>query len=363
MHDTRKRRAVRRGGVGLPALVCLLGAAALLLYGKSGGEEDVRALLARLASSERFALSTMAFETGIFPDPDAAGQVAVYNPFAAAAGEHDPLPEEDEAAESGYIPTEAGDTPAISSGSKSAGVTINNATNLTYDIPSMLAKPELLRAKNDGPQVMIVHTHSTEAYKPDDQNAYTPSENDRTLDARYNVIRVGDEMCAVLESRGIQTVHCREIFDNPAYNGSYDRSLAAIQKQLAETPSVQIVIDVHRDSIIKEDGTEYKTSCTVDGREMAQLMLVVGSNAGGLKHDSWQRNLNYAVNLQSHITAKYPTLMRSVNLRKQRFNQSARSPGSMLVEVGASGNTLTEAIDAAKLFAECLADDLNGQNS
>lgn len=361
MHYRRKRARPRRCSVGLPAFICVLGAAALILYARAGGEGSVRALLSRLASNEHFVLSTLALETGVCPDPDVSA-IAIHSPFAAAAGASSPASADDEdcAAESGYVPAPEDHTQEMTSGSGSSKVAINNATTLTYDIPAMLQNPEIVRAKNDGPQVMIVHTHSTEAYTPDEENPYTPSETDRTLDARYNVIRVGDEMCTVLEARGIKTVHCREIFDNPAYSGSYDRSLAAIQAQLEKTPSIQIVIDVHRDSIIKEDGTKYKTACEVEGKKMAQLMLVVGSNAGGLKHDGWTRNLNYAANLQNRIISKYPTLMRSVNLRKQRFNQHARSPGSMLIEVGSSGNTLTEAIDAAKLFADCLADDLLG---
>ncbi len=360
MRIRRKRAAARRSGIGLPALFCALGAAALLLYAKAGGEAKVRTLLAQLASNPRFVLSALAFETGIYPD-SAAASTELRSPFAAAEhadeDEHDGAPF---AGESGYAPTEAAETPTLGSGKPAQGVTINNATALSYDIGAMLASPETLRVKGSGPQVMIVHTHSTEAYKPDDANRYTPSETDRTLDTRYNVVRVGDEIATVLESRGIKTVHCREIFDNPAYSGSYDRSLKAIQAQLVRTPSVQIVIDVHRDSIVKEDGTMYKTACTVDGKSMAQIMLVVGTNAGGLQHDNWRRNLNYAVNLQNRILTQYPTLMRPVNLRKQRFNQSARAPGSMLIEVGSSGNTLTEALDAAAVFARCLADDLTG---
>lgn len=360
--QNRRRRPGRRSGIGMPALVCLLGAVALLLYAKSGGEGSVRALMSQLAANERFMLSTLALETGIVPDGDAAAASvsAIHSPFAVAAGSEDAIPEEDEISESGFFPTAADSAKEVTSGTKSDKVAINNATNLTYDIPAMLASPLSLQASNNGPQVMIVHTHSTEAYTPDEANPYSPSETDRTLDTRYNVVRVGDEMAKVLESRGIETVHCREIFDNPAYSGAYDRSLAAIEKQLKETPSIQVIIDVHRDSMIASDGTEYKTSCEVNGKKMAQLMLVVGTNAGGLKHDNWQKNLNYAVNLQSDIAAKYPTLMRSVNLRKQRFNQSARSPGSMLLEVGSSGNTLTEAIDAATLFANSLADSLLG---
>ena len=188
---------------------------------------------------------------------------------------------------------------------------------------------------------------------------YTPTENERTTDTRYNVVRVGDELQKVLEENGVQAMHIRDIFDSPAYSGSYDRSLAAIEDALAANPTIKVVIDVHRDSILTDDGTAYKTSCTIDGEEMAQLMFVVGTDEGGLYHPDWQQNLNYVTGLQYQLNRAYPGLMRPVNLRTQRFNQHA-SPGSMLVEVGSSGNTMPEALAAIRLFGQTLADDLNG---
>lgn len=360
---THKRIPKRRGGIGLPALICLLCAIGLLAYGRAGGDATVKHLLGQLADNQKFVLGTLALEMGVYPDG-----ASTQEPSPVSASLTD-LAQEDEnnTSESGYTPEPATppSTPVkemtIPSGASEGTVKINNATTLSYNVADLLAHPETIQLNNNGPQVMIIHTHSTEAYTQSGTDTYKPSEaseSERTLDKNQSVIRVGDEMQKVLESRGISVVHCRDVFDNPAYSGAYDRSLEAINAQLKKTPSVQIVIDVHRDSIMKDDGTKYKTVCEIDGKKMAQVMLVVGTNAGGLKHDNWRQNLNFAVNLQKCITDQYPTLMRPVNLRKQRFNQSARSPGSMLIEVGSSGNTLAEAIDAGTLFANCLADDL-----
>ena len=85
-----------------------------------------------------------------------------------------------------------------------------------------------------------------------------------------------------------------------------DRSLAAIEEALTEYPSIQIVIDVHRDSILTDDGRAYKTSCTIDGEEMAQLMFVVGTDDGGLNHPDWRDNLNYVASLQYKLNRTYP---------------------------------------------------------
>ena len=359
MHRRRPRSHYysHRLGIRLPACLCLLAALALFCYAKVGGEGTVRQWVQQLATNDNFLLTALALESGIAPEKQSAVRDTL-SPVAVAAGTQQSETEQVDIAQSGYVPTPSDTAKEVTGGTKSSTVTINNSTDLSYDLATMLANPLTLHSTGEGPQVMIISTHSTEAYTPDEAHPYVASETDRTLDTRYNVVRVGDEIADILESRGIGVVHCREIFDNPAYSGAYDRSLVAITKQLQETPSIQIIIDVHRDSMIASDGTEYKTACTVDGKKMAQLMLVVGSNAGGLTHDNWKQNLNYAVNLQSRIAAQYPTLMRPVNLRKQRFNQSARSPGSMLIEVGSSGNTLTEAIDAATLFADALADSL-----
>ena len=141
------------------------------------------------------------------------------------------------------------------------------------------------------------------------------------------------------------------------YTGAYDRSLAVVEDTLAEYPSITTVIDVHRDSILTDDGRAYKTSCTINGEETAQLMLVVGTDDGGLYHPDWQENLNRAASLQYRLNRTYPTLMRPLNLRTQRFNQHA-THSAFLVEVGSSGNTMTEALKGIRLFGEVLSDEL-----
>lgn len=345
-----------------PVCTLLLLSAAVFAANRAGGENIVRTWLTRLADSPVFSTVTIALESGIYP-PASVADTVVTPAAVTAALPDDSIPQ---AGQSGYIPDAADaahSQPILETTAKPSGtVKINNGTSLTYDIENMLQNPVKIYAQDaqDAPQVMIVHTHSTEAYTQDAQNHYVcseKSESERTLDMTQNVVRIGDEMAQVLQANGISTVHCREIFDHPAYSGSYDRSLQAILTQLEKTPSIKVVIDVHRDSIVNDDGSKYKTVCQIDGQKMAQLMLVVGTNAGGLTHDNWRQNLNYAVNLQSRIAGQYPALMRSVNLRKQRFNQHARV-GSMLLEVGSSGNTLPEAIAAAKLFAQVLAQDL-----
>ncbi len=348
------RHTTHASTIRLPAYSLLLCAALVFAGSRFGGDNFVQTLLQELTKSPDFVQNTLAFEFGIYAD----------TPTILPASTVDTGIADDAPAESTYVPTtddaESSQEIAEITTAPTDTVKINNQTSLTYNLAEMLQTPVKIKLPTDGPQVMLIHTHSTEAYTQDSVNTYISSEtseSQRTLDASQSVIRVGDEVANVLEARGISVVHCREVFDNPSFNGAYGRSLQAITQQLAKTPSIQVIIDIHRDSIVNSNGAICKTACTINGEDMAQLMLVMGSNASGLAHDNWRENLNFAVNLQSRLNAKYPALMRPINLREQRFNEHMRT-GSMLLEVGSSGNTLPEAIAAAQLFAEVLADDL-----
>lgn len=350
---TRHRKPIRRRhGIGLPAAVTLCIAASLLLFARAGGESTAQQALARLAGNGDFILRAVSLELGLSPD-----QASVYVPRTAASALSEDA--DNPLAESTYIPqTEENDNPVLDAADKAATITINNETSYDVDVAACLASDAAIHVSGDGPQVLIVHTHGSESYTPDAAFPYTPTETERTTDTRYNVVRVGDELQSILQDNGIQTMHIRDIFDSPAYSGSYDRSLAAIEQAVAEYPSIQIVIDLHRDSILTDDGQAYKTSCTIDGEEMAQLMFVVGTDDGGLTPPNWRENLNYVTGLQYELNRTYPGLMRPVNLRTQRFNQHVCT-GSMLIEVGSSGNTMPEALAAIRLFGQTLADDLN----
>ncbi len=231
------------------------------------------------------------------------------------------------------------------------GVYIQNDSGLSYDLAEMLSEPLKItkNASADKPTVFILHTHASEAYV--DQHG------GRTEDTAHNVVHIGDVIQKALERRGIGVLHCREIIDEPSYNQSYNRAMEIIDGQMERHPSLKVILDVHRDSMITDSGMEYKVVSEVSGRKCAQLMMVMGTNAGGLTHPNWKSNLNFAVHLQKRILKEYPTLMRPVNLRAQRFNEQATT-GSMILECGTSGNTLHEAELAVGVFAEKLADAL-----
>lgn len=240
------------------------------------------------------------------------------------------------------------------------GVYLYNHTDYSVDL-SGLTLPELA-LNTDGPQILILHTHTTEAYTPDGTDIYTATGDSRTTDNYYNMVRVGEEIAQVLRDAGWSVVHDTEYHDYPEYNGAYSRSGATAEKWLEKYPTIQVILDVHRDALVASDGTVYKTTAEVEGEKMAQVMLVVGSDAGGQTHQNWRGNLAVAAAVQSQLNADYPMLARPMILRSSRFNQQL-VPAALLVEVGSHGNTLQEALAAARLFASSFArtlDDLAG---
>ena len=237
------------------------------------------------------------------------------------------------------------------------GMTISNATGFQPDIYALLAEPLDLRLPSSGPQILIIHTHGSEAYSPSDSDFYTPTDVSRTEDKAYNVIRVGDELASELEKRGLRVLHDREIYDYPSYTGSYNRSLEATEQYLSQYPDIAIVIDLHRDALGAGD-IIYKTVANVSGESSSQLMMLVGTGENGLYHPYWQDNLKLALNLQNAVNNSYPTLARPVALKQERYNQHL-TRGSIILEVGSSGNTLREALSAVRLYAAAIAPYLN----
>ena len=247
-------------------------------------------------------------------------------------------------------------TPSPSDYQGTGTVYFKNETDYAIDMTSLLQKDSPVALGEEGVQVLIMHTHGTEAYTQSPGHAYVASGEYRTTDSSANMLRVGQEICDILNDRGISAVHSRTLNDYPAYNGSYNRALKDIQAHIQQYPTIQLVIDVHRDAIATGN-TYYKTAAEVDGQQTAQLMFVTGTDAGGLTHDHWQDNLAFQAQLHDRLNSTYPGIMRPMSIRASRFNQHIRK-GSMLVEVGACGNTLEEALAAAQIFANTLADAL-----
>ncbi len=230
-------------------------------------------------------------------------------------------------------------------------ILITNSTSYNPDIQSMLeASPDIVFDPT-GPQILIVHTHSSESYTKSEGDEYDESDTYRTEDKSQNVIRVGDELTLALEAQGFKVIHDRNIYDYPSYAGSYGRTLDAVSLYLQKYPCIGVVIDLHRDSLTNPDGSAHATDACIDGIDSAQVMLLVGTGELGLEHPDWEENLSLAAHLQRSMLEKYASICRPIALTKERYNQHL-SPGYFILEVGSTGNTLSEALAAANIFAE-----------
>ena len=152
----------------------------------------------------------------------------------------------------------------------------------------------------------------------------------------------------MLGENGIDAVQDREIHDYPSYNGSYTDARNYIRAYLEEYPTIQLVLDLHRDAAEGANG-QLRTLANVNGEKAAQLMVVLGTN-----HEAYEENLSLALKLHAQLETQCPGITRPLQLRSQRFNQDL-CPGALLIEVGAAGNTHDEAMLAAEQLAEAIA--------
>lgn len=237
------------------------------------------------------------------------------------------------------------------------GTLLENNTGFEVDADAILSEGVSLTLESEGYQILIIHTHGTEAYTPAGADVYEATEAYRTTDVTKSVIRVGTELARALESYGLHVLHDTALYDYPSYNGSYARCAEAIEEYLNAYPNIRIVIDLHRDALGEGD-TIYKTVTDAAGTESAQLMFVMGSSER-LEHPRWRENLALALTLQNAAQKRYATLMRPTDLCSYRYNQQLTA-GSLLLEVGTAGNTLAEAITGVQLFADAVAPVLLG---
>lgn len=264
---------------------------------------------------------------------------------------HTPKPEPTQPTQPEQIlPTQPEQTLPVFSQTDLEGLSVTYGCSYRPDLESLLYTPLDWDLTGDAPTVLIVHTHATEGYEKQPWEDYAEEYAYRTLDDRYNMVSIGDEVARVLEAGGIKVLHDRSYHDYPSYNGSYGNARMSIEDYLRQYPSIKMVLDIHRDASDGADGTQLVTVGSVGGQRSAQLMVVVGTDATGNYHPNWQQNLSLALKLTAVLEQENPGLTRPVNLRGERFNMDM-TPGSLLIEVGGAGNTHDEALLAANALA------------
>jgi len=196
-------------------------------------------------------------------------------------------------------------------------------------------------------RILIYHTHTHEAYAQIKGDEYVETGAWRTADTDHSVVRVGEELGAILELYGFEVVH--DITDNemPDFNTAYERSLATV---LSYEEPFDLYIDLHRDAY--SSGEE--RAAEINGQSAAQLMFLVGDGGRFTVKPDYTSNYNFACAVTDEINKKHPGLCRDVMVKSNRYNQHVGTP-AVLIEVGHNENTLQEAMASMPYLAEAIA--------
>ena len=196
------------------------------------------------------------------------------------------------------------------------------------------------------PVVLIVHTHATESYLPSSEGNYHRK-------GRLNTVRdAGDVLAETLKDAGIPCIHDSTLHDEKSYNQAYARSYGTIQKLLKKYPSIECVIDLHRDAI---PGNSKAATVSIKGKTCAKYSYVV-SNAV----PTYDSNLKFVKALNKRAEKDFSGFTGNVLERGYRYNQDLSSK-YMLLEVGYNRNDITEIRNTAQLFGEILAETLKSE--
>lgn len=226
---------------------------------------------------------------------------------------------------------------------------VDNTTTVDHkllDVNKLLGKVMTIKKDVKGPQILIYHTHSQEAYK-----------DSKPGDASMSIVAVGDYLEKLLEEKyGIEVLHHKGQYDVDSRDGAYSKSRPDLEKILKENPSIEVVIDLHRDGVPEK----LHLVTEIDGKPTAQLMFFNGLSyttaRGKLEHLAnpyIEDNLALSFQMQLAAAEYYPGLTRKIYLKGYRYNLHLK-PKSMLVEVGAQTNTFQEALNAMEPLSNLL---------
>ena len=234
-------------------------------------------------------------------------------------------------------------------------VCVKNTTETkSLDIENVLSEPLELSIDKSKPTVLIFHSHTSEGYEMIERDWYACDYVARSNDETRNIVRVGTEIADYLTKCGYTVIHDKTIHDK-SYNDSYPSSRKTVAKHLEEHPEIQIVLDIHRDSVIQNNGDKLKFINTIGGKKAAQLMIITGAEEGKVEDfPNWEYNLRFALQLQKKCATMFPGLMRPVLFSQRKYNMDM-TRFSLLIEMGSEANTLEEACYSGRMLAVALA--------
>ena len=219
-------------------------------------------------------------------------------------------------------------------------------------------RPEIKIDGGNEPQVLIIHTHTTESYERDSDGYYDTAYQGRSLCPANSVVGVGAVLAQTLSDNGIGTIHDGTVFDDPVYDNSYTRSRERIEEILKEYPSVKVVLDIHRDGIADGD-VRIAPVTEINGKKAAQIMIICGCDDGTGILPDYMNNLRFATYLQNGIEADNEGLTRPMLFDYRFYNQDL-TRGSLVIEFGALANDISHVRYSARLAGKSIADLLKG---
>ena len=220
-------------------------------------------------------------------------------------------------------------------------------------VEKLLGMDMTLPQEGDGQQILIYHTHSQEAFADS-----VPG------DVNTGIVGVGECLTKILtEQYGYRVLHNTGQYDVETRDNAYSRALPAVEQILAENPSIQVIIDLHRDEVAEET----KLVTDIQGRPTARFMFFNGlsrtrktGDIDYLANENQEANLAFSFQMQLKAAEYYPGLTRRIYLKGYRYNMHLR-PRTLLVELGAQNNTVEEAINACDPLAHILDMVLKGE--
>lgn len=211
-----------------------------------------------------------------------------------------------------------------------------------------------IKQDNSNVQILVYHTHSQETYIDSTGG-----------DSNTSIVGVGEHLCEILRTQyGFNVLHHTGEYDVESRDYAYSNAMAGLEKVLAEHPTIEVMIDLHRD----QTNPDTKLVTTVQDRPTAKFMFFNGlcyTNALGtltnLPNPYVQDNLSFAFQMQLTAEEYYPGLTRRIYLKGYRYNLHFR-PKSLLIELGSQTNTVEEAMNACDPLAHIIAMVLSGKN-
>lgn len=217
---------------------------------------------------------------------------------------------------------------------------------------TLLEKDMRMQGTNEQPQILIYHTHSQETFADS-----IPG------DTSTSIVGAGEKLAQLLRNQyGYNVIHYTESFDKEARDYAYSNALPAMEKVLLENPSIEVVIDLHRDEMPEDR----RLVVDLQGKPTAQFMFFNGlsrtkngETIAYLENPNLEENLAFSFQMQAAANEYYPGVARRIYLKAYRYNMHLRGK-SLLIELGAQNNTVEEAMNAIDPLAHILHLVLSG---